>query len=541
MSEDERWLIKLADLAPEEQGGSLVAAESEVIWHLWRTKQAPWSRVQDGQTVYVVNRRLNRIFWELRVRHVRREVYRSLPEALDILLESYGVFPEDLPTEYLAGRPESGFLLAWASEVVSDLDLPVHPEIDFARAGAHTGYLPLSKVRTEIVERLQLPPVGRPAAAPAAPWAIGENALGLEPHRLDRFVPRHIRQEVVSRGGGRCAQPGCNATDDIHIDHIWPVAKGGGNNIENLQLLCRAHNLAKSAQLVEGAPLPMPFGVAAARAELGVTGPDDDFVLLASAATGDNSRRRIAAILEHEVLRTSEPERYLPAAEQLGELGAEVKALLAYRLEAIGNSGRARELLDSLRASASDEVRAIEALITGSILRNSGQREEARPHLQRALKSEHLEIRGWALVLLASYEVGDARETLLRQAADLPARGPRAVASLSLGDAAAGRGELKAADSWYRRALISDSDDTRADAMIGLARLHLETDVACQYARHALRIASDDHVVAEAHLLLGALGCDQERRLHLNKVLEIGSAEQQQEAEAVIEQLFSTH
>lgn len=32
----------------------------------------------------------------------------------------------------------------------------------------------------------------------------------------------------------------------LHIDHIRPVAKGGGNEAKNLQFLCQEHNLKKS-------------------------------------------------------------------------------------------------------------------------------------------------------------------------------------------------------------------------------------------------------------------------------------------------------
>jgi 5-methylcytosine-specific restriction endonuclease McrA len=33
--------------------------------------------------------------------------------------------------------------------------------------------------------------------------------------------------------------------DDIHFDHITPWAKGGETVLENIQVLCAKHNLAK--------------------------------------------------------------------------------------------------------------------------------------------------------------------------------------------------------------------------------------------------------------------------------------------------------
>lgn len=45
----------------------------------------------------------------------------------------------------------------------------------------------------------------------------------------------------------RCAQCGeSGAASSLEIDHIVPLAKGGGNHLLNMQVLCRACNSAKS-------------------------------------------------------------------------------------------------------------------------------------------------------------------------------------------------------------------------------------------------------------------------------------------------------
>jgi hypothetical protein len=58
-----------------------------------------------------------------------------------------------------------------------------------------------------------------------------------------RHIPRTVRQRVYQRYGGRCAE--CGDAQYLEFDHIVPVAKGGSNSEENVQLLCRRCNLKK--------------------------------------------------------------------------------------------------------------------------------------------------------------------------------------------------------------------------------------------------------------------------------------------------------
>lgn len=63
----------------------------------------------------------------------------------------------------------------------------------------------------------------------------------------DRHIPREIRQRVWQAYGGRCVE--CGATEYLEYDHIVPVAKGGSNGENNIQLLCRKCNLKKSDKI----------------------------------------------------------------------------------------------------------------------------------------------------------------------------------------------------------------------------------------------------------------------------------------------------
>lgn len=62
-----------------------------------------------------------------------------------------------------------------------------------------------------------------------------------------RRIPLEIRRLVLQRDGGRCAFVSdagrrCESRERLEIDHVMPVAKGGRTDLQNLRLLCRAHN-----------------------------------------------------------------------------------------------------------------------------------------------------------------------------------------------------------------------------------------------------------------------------------------------------------
>ena len=69
----------------------------------------------------------------------------------------------------------------------------------------------------------------------------------------DRGYRKHIPL-LFARDGflcRLCLTPFANPHDGtaVHVDHIIPVSRGGGNEVDNLQLLCRACNLSKGARV----------------------------------------------------------------------------------------------------------------------------------------------------------------------------------------------------------------------------------------------------------------------------------------------------
>ena len=57
------------------------------------------------------------------------------------------------------------------------------------------------------------------------------------------FDRKKAMTECTNRDGPGCIV--CGTLDDLQIDHIHPIARGGGNEIGNLQILCGECNREK--------------------------------------------------------------------------------------------------------------------------------------------------------------------------------------------------------------------------------------------------------------------------------------------------------
>lgn len=62
-----------------------------------------------------------------------------------------------------------------------------------------------------------------------------------------RRVSKEVRNAVWIRDGAACVE--CDSIIYLEFDHIIPVAKGGGNTVNNIQLLCRECNGKKSDRI----------------------------------------------------------------------------------------------------------------------------------------------------------------------------------------------------------------------------------------------------------------------------------------------------
>ena len=64
----------------------------------------------------------------------------------------------------------------------------------------------------------------------------------LTKRRRERFARNRDRfmLALIERDGYRCSE--CQSQDELTIDHIVPISKGGSDELNNLRLLCRSCN-----------------------------------------------------------------------------------------------------------------------------------------------------------------------------------------------------------------------------------------------------------------------------------------------------------
>ena len=61
-------------------------------------------------------------------------------------------------------------------------------------------------------------------------------------------VTNKLRFRVYARDGYRCRKCG-RKTNDLEVDHIYPIAKGGKTTLDNLQTLCHRCNVKKGSNI----------------------------------------------------------------------------------------------------------------------------------------------------------------------------------------------------------------------------------------------------------------------------------------------------
>jgi hypothetical protein len=135
-----------------------------------------------------------------------------------------------------------------------------------------------------------------------------------------RTVPRAVRRQVVARDGARCSfvsEDGrrCEETGFLELDHVVPVARGGVASVEDVRILCRAHNQYEARRILGAETVEAARAAAAMEADLvaglrrlGVTASDARQAVASTRGAGSGTgagaieeRMRAALIALHPI------------------------------------------------------------------------------------------------------------------------------------------------------------------------------------------------------------------------------------------------
>jgi hypothetical protein len=107
---------------------------------------------------------------------------------------------------------------------------------EIGKGEVHVGTAELAKAEAHVGAaesvRADARPRRRAGVAPA----------GVKRQRARQDTPPAIRREVFWRDRGRCVVPGCRNASYVDLHHLELRSEGGGNDPDNLVLLCGAHH-----------------------------------------------------------------------------------------------------------------------------------------------------------------------------------------------------------------------------------------------------------------------------------------------------------
>lgn len=108
----------------------------------------------------------------------------------------------------------------------------------------------------EIAEELAILSVGRRygngVVGGYVEWAVADALDRMYPDRHPARQPARRRKQhsaavALRVAGARCKQ--CGSDEELVLDHVKPLARGGADEPENLQVLCWACNSRKGARV----------------------------------------------------------------------------------------------------------------------------------------------------------------------------------------------------------------------------------------------------------------------------------------------------
>jgi hypothetical protein len=185
--------------------------------------------------------------------HIRARILIGLPPISD--KSSVYFLPEDVPTGSAAARGLDGGRAPFLGGSTPDYTAYAGPRptpLVYFRDRLFMSERPTvrNSERAEVVLRVKKAVYKEEAELSNLRAAVAnlEAAIEFQESRPRRDpIPEDVKLLVWARDGGCCIR--CGSKQELHFDHIIPVAKGGGNSAKNIQLLCQTCNLKKSDRI----------------------------------------------------------------------------------------------------------------------------------------------------------------------------------------------------------------------------------------------------------------------------------------------------
>mgnify|MGYP005651424619 CR=1 FL=1 len=235
---------------------------NRMFFNVWNTRRDPFPKGKNDDGLAVGDRLFpvtrggkRRVIAELRVATVYAETFKSWKSDQKNLLDAFGLAAGDL--RFQPNPAKEGFVLAFNIDVVQRLDLELPDEFNDLGRLNRDGYIRRKNLKnTETVRWMDnnLPAPGSRVYRRAAILKYESKDLA-----GNKRVPLRLalKEDVLRSwrgGGGKCQNPKCDKSgprNEFHIDHIYPVSKGGSNDISNLQVLCIRCNQSKGAKVLK--------------------------------------------------------------------------------------------------------------------------------------------------------------------------------------------------------------------------------------------------------------------------------------------------